>query len=271
MEGKMKKYIGVAAMILIAVVFFLPIAGKMSSPDTYEKTIESIDDKISTVLVLTASSTLASAGISAIPDDTATPIAEKLSDFSEYFLLILCVLYLEKYLLTIIGAGVCKIVIPLFCVLFCVSFFRNPKEYRLLAAKLLLVGLALIAVIPASVKTSDMIYDVYRQSIDETIESAQELSDQTLSLTEAKSDKGLVDKILDSLSETVNSLLSRASKILNRFVESIAVIIVTSCVIPLLVLLFFLWVIKILTGVDVNEKLRHRRAERRTQSAQQEL
>jgi hypothetical protein len=39
--------------------------------------------------------------------------------------------------------------------------------------------------------------------------------------------------------------------------------IVTSCLIPLLVLLFFLWLVKTVTGIDANEALRRRRAERR--------
>lgn len=263
MEAKAKKWLIVAALLLVAVVSFLPIADKLSAPATHAKTIASIDEKITKVLTLTASATMASAGISAIPDDTATPISEKLADFSEYFLVILCVLYMEKYLLTIIGAGVFRILIPIACALLGVSLFWNPKTLRHLAAKLAFIGLALVIVIPASVRTSDMIYGVYRSSIDETIESAQELSEETLSLTDAESDKGLLEKILEGLSETLDSLLNKAAKILNRFIESIAVMIVTSCLIPLLVLLFFLWVVKAITGIDAYEKLRRFRAERR--------
>ena len=268
MEAKLKKWLIVAALLLVALVSFLPVADKMSAPATHARTIASIDDKISTVLALTASSTLASAGISAVPDDTATPIAEKLADFSEYFLVILCVLYAEKYLLTILGAGVFKILIPCACVLFGISLFWNPKVCRHIAAKLVFVGLALAIVIPLSVRTSDMIYDVYKSSIDGTIQSAQELSDETLSLTEAKSDAGLIERILDGLSETVNSLLNKAAKIVNRFIESIAVMVVTSCLIPLLVLLFFLWLIKAVTGIDANEVVRRRRAQLRGGAAE---
>ena len=271
MEAKLKKSIFIAFLILVAVVSFLPIADKASSPASHAKTIASIDEKISTVLTLTAATTLASAGVSAIPDDTATPIAEKLADFSEYFLVVLCVLYTEKYLLTIIGAGVFKILVPIACALVGVSLFWNPKSLRHLAGKLLLVGLALYIVIPAGVKTSDMIYDVYKTSIDATVTSAQELSDETLSLTEAKEDQGLIDRILEGLSETLDSLLGKASRILNRFVESLAVMIVTSCLIPLLVLLFFLWVIKMITGIDTAELIRRRRAQRRGETPGGEL
>ena len=246
--------------LLVSIFFIAPYA---SRPDVHERDLSSIDAKIETVLKLTATSTVASAGISAIPGDTATPIADKLADFSEYFLVILCVLYMEKYLLTIVGAGVFRILIPIACVLAGVSLFWNPKSLRRLAARLVFIGLALVIVIPASVRTSDMIYDVYRSSIDETITSAQELSEETLSLTEAESDKGLLEKVLEGLSETLDSLLNKAAKILNRFIESIAVMIVTSCLIPLLVLVFFLWVVKYVTGIDAYDRLRRYRAGRR--------
>ena len=38
---------------------------------------------------------------------------------------------------------------------------------------------------------------------------------------------------------------------LNRFIEAIAVMLVTSCVIPILVLLFFVWLVKLVLGVNI--------------------
>ena len=98
--------------LLVSIFFIAPYA---SRPDVHERDLSSIDAKIETVLKLTASSTLASAGISAIPSDTATPIAEKLADFTEYFLLILCVLYSEKYMITVAGTGVFGYLVPAVC------------------------------------------------------------------------------------------------------------------------------------------------------------
>ena len=108
MEEKTSLWIRIAVLMLLivlAVVSFYPLAKRAEAPETHQETVQAIDDKIETVLKLAATSTVASAGISAIPGDTATPIAEKLADFSEYFLLILSVLYAEKYLLTVSGAG----------------------------------------------------------------------------------------------------------------------------------------------------------------------
>ena len=174
------------ALIVIAVVSFFPIAQRYTSPERYTDYVASIDEKTETVLKLMAASTVTSAGITAIPGDTATPIAEKLADFSEYFLLILCVLYAEKYLLTIIPYGVFKGLIPLTCALFIAGRIWNPRLLDKQGFKLLLIGIALLLVIPLSVRTSDMIYNTYKESIDSTLASAEALTDETTELSEAQ-------------------------------------------------------------------------------------
>ena len=240
------------ALILFAVLSFFPLAARFSAPERYTAYTESIDAKTDTVLKLMAVSTVTSAGISAIPGDTATPIAEKLADFSEYFLLILCVLYAEKYLLSIIPLGVFRGLFPLACVLLAAGRIWNPRLLDRQAGKLALIGVAMLLVIPLSVRTSDLIYTTFQDSIDSTIASAEELSEETKELSEAD-DVGMLRAALNRLSETKDSLTEKASTILNRFVETLAVMIVTSCLIPILVLVFFLWVVKQLTGVDLRE------------------
>lgn len=237
-------------LAFIASISAFPLANYFSSPEYHEKTMESIDDKVSTVLTLTAASTALSAGLTFLPDDAATPIAEKLADFSGYFLLILCVLYAEKYLLSMVGLAAFRVVVPAACLLLFVSLFWKPRELKQLAVKIAAFGLALFFVIPLGLRVSDAIYDTYRSSIDDTITAAQDFTSETseLSLT---TDESLFNKILHNISETVSSLFQKVTGIVNRFVETLAVLIVTSCVIPIVILLFFLWLIKMLTGIDV--------------------
>ena len=250
-EHNLKRLLCVGLLLLAAVISFLFLSDRAAEPATHAGTISVIDEKTEDVLKLTASASLASFGVSAIPGDTATPIAGKLADFSEYFLLILCVLYSEKYLIGIIGAGTFKVLIPCACLLGIVSLYWNPRLTRRLAVKLAAVGLAIYLIIPVSFKVSDMIYGAYRDSIDTTISAAEQLTDETAPLADA-TDRGIVDRILERISETTASLTDRAVDTVNRFVETLAIMIVTSCVIPLLVLLFFLWVIRQLTGVDLS-------------------
>ena len=259
-----KKLLIAAVLLLLAVLSFLLIADKAEDVNTHTATLAALDGRAETVLKLSAASALASAGITAIPGDTATPIAEKLADFTEYFLLILCVLYTEKYLVTILGAAAFKILIPCACILAGVSLFREPKPLRALAVKLTAVALAVYLVIPVSLRVSDLIYGAYEASIQNTVTSAEELTEKTASLTEAEGDKGLVASVLERIRETAGTLTDKAAATLNRFVETLAVMIVTSCVIPILVLLFFLWVIKQLTGLDLAERFRRRGEAHRT-------
>ena len=65
MEHTMKKLLIAALLILLAVVSALFLADKAMTPETHQKTIASLDEKTVTVLKLTATSTVASAAVSA--------------------------------------------------------------------------------------------------------------------------------------------------------------------------------------------------------------
>ena len=247
------------ACILIAALSFFFLAGILSSPETYAGIIRSIDDKVETVLKLTASSTAASAGITAIPGDAGTPIAEKLADFSEYGILILCVLYAEKYLLSILGSGVFKYIIPIACILYPIGFFRDLEGIKPILKKIAIVSLALYFVIPLSVHISDRIYDTYQASIDNTISAAEDLAEDATLAGSSAEDQNAIQRIWGYLSESASNFADRGAEILNRFIESLAVMIVTSCVIPILVLLFSLWIINQVFGFSIPTPSRHPR------------
>ena len=275
MNNTASKVVICMALVILALVSFFPLAERFPDSKLYDGAVRactaSIDEKTATVLRLTATATVTSAGLSAIPGDTATPIAEKLADFSEYFMLILCVLYAEKYLLAIIPAGVFRLLVPLACAFIAVGALRSSRRWAAQGGRLLLVGLLLLCVIPMSLRLSDSIYDRYQESINATILNAEELSETADELVQAQEDQNLFNKILGTIKETTGGLTQRAADTLNRFVEAVAVMIVTSCVIPVLVLLFFLWVIKQLTGVDLRDfapRRHHRRTEHEEEDQQ---
>ena len=95
-----------------------------------------------------------------------------------------------------------------------------------------------------------MIYATFDESINNTISSAEQIADDTVELTDAGENSGLIQSILSGISETASSLTEKAANTLNRFVETLAIMIVTSCIIPLLVVIFFVWLAKIITGVN---------------------
>jgi len=253
MEKTLKNILIIILLLALGIVSFTVLGGWSSEPKTYSSQIGSIEGKVNTVLTLTASSTLLSATVSALPGDTATPIAEKLADVTEYFLFILCALYAEKYLLTILGAAFFKVLIPISCLLCIIGQFFRPERLRHMAVRLVLLGFALFIAIPLGLHVSDLIYDTYRESISQTVSDCEALTSESSELSEAAESQGLIASISNRLSE----ITEKAAGILRRFVETLAVMIVTSCVIPILILIFFLWVIKIMTGTDLTVRAAH--------------
>ena len=256
MKSEVSKKLAAAALLLaLALVSFFPIAQKMSQPQTFSHAIESLDKKQETVLELTAASTAASAAITLLPGDAATPIAEKLADLSGYFLIVLCAIFLEKYLLTIMAGAAFRVLLPLACLLLAASLFFYRDTLRMIAKKLALFGLAVVLIIPTSVWVSDTIEDTYRASIGATIESAKQTTDAIGEATDDNADSdtktGLFSKVTEGISSAATAAVDKLKSVLNDFLEALAVMLVTSCLIPVLVLVFFVWLLKLFLGVDL--------------------
>lgn len=256
MKSEVSKKLAAAALLLaLALVSFFPVAQKMSQPQTFSHAIESLDKKQETVLELTAASTAASAAITLLPGDAATPIADKLADLSGYFLIVLCAIFLEKYLLTITAGAAFRVLLPLACLLLAASLFFCRDTLRMIAKKLALFGLALVLIIPTSVWVSDTIEDTYRASIGATIESAKQTTDAIGEATDDNADSdtktGLFSKVTEGISSAATAAVDKLKHVLNDFLEALAVMLVTSCLIPVLVLVFFVWLVKLFLGVDL--------------------
>lgn len=289
-----KKCIIAVILLLVAILSVTVIGKYASAPENHQKTIASLDEKKQTVMELTAASTVTSALITLLPGDTATPIAEKMADVSGYLLMVLCAIYLEKYLVTITGYVAFTYLIPIACGLWIFNLIFANATVQKLAAKLAVFGLAISLVVPASVKISDLIGDTYQAQIEATIEDAKntqnilENSDPGNDTGEAEigtctteaatantqektnSESGSVSNIFDWAKDAFSSakdsvanvvenvtisteeLVQKVENSLNHFIEAVAVMIITSCVIPMLVLLLFFWMVKIVLDVDLS-------------------
>ena len=69
-----------AALLAAAILSFALVTPWAASAETHEASLTALEEKQSTVLELAAASTAASAAITLLPGDAATPIAEKLAD-----------------------------------------------------------------------------------------------------------------------------------------------------------------------------------------------
>lgn len=246
-----KRVIAAFLCITLAFMSFFGMAKHMTSTRTHAETIAALDEKKATVMELTAASTAASAAITLIPGDTATPIADKVADLSTRFLIVLCAIYLEKYLVIITGYASWYLLIPVGFILLAVGLLLQKGGIRQvlmqLSTKLIVLGLAIALVIPASVKVSSIIEETYSSSIQQTIDSATQATEEIESAAQNTNKNGL--NIFNSLQQGVNDAARNLEQVLNKFMEAIAVMIVTSCVIPIVVLLFFWWVVKAIIGI----------------------
>ena len=255
----MARTVRIATVILLALTIILSctVAGnKLTDPATYSHTIETLDKNRTTVLGLSAAAAAASAAVSALPDDICSPLAQEISEFTTWFLMILSVIYLEKYLLTIFGAIACYALIPVGCSALLTDRFFPKAILRSIGIKLIAFGAALLLVIPSSVWVSDRINGIYSRSIEITVESANAVSENLIGdiAGENNENTSVIDEakaLLGDISGSVAGVIDQFKNVLNRFVEATAVMIVTTCLVPVLVILFFAWLVKTLFHVPL--------------------
>lgn len=243
--------------ILIAVISYFFISDFVSSANFTQGFIESIEKSRDSVLRLAGSSTAVSVAISALPGDLATPIATEIAELSFGFMAVLCAIYLEKFLVVLSGMVVFKWLIPIACL---ASFFGqllNKETLREVSKKIAIFALALFLIVPVSTKISDTIRDVYGETIDQTIESAENsagLIKESIQGGEVTEDTGNgLGKVIENLKRSGDTIANGTSefmkyleRLMTRFIESIAILVVTSCIIPIIVIIGIIWIVKLL-------------------------
>ena len=265
----------IAAPLVLALFSFFVLAKTTSGVDFHKANIESLENKKDKVMELTAASAAASAAITLIPGDVATPIASELADLSSKFVIVICAIYVEKYLLTITGYVTFAILIPIACIIFSIgALLMRPSTFRL-SFRIGLLGLAFFLVIPASLEISRMIENTYHESIEATIESATQTAEEIKAETESIAESTPAEtesepekpsqftetigswlnsvtesgrELTENITNSVNQSTEAFRQLFNNMLEAFAVMLDTSCVIPVLVLLLFVWMIKLIIG-----------------------
>lgn len=258
----------IVALVVLALLSGFVARPHFADTKTWDSTIEVIDQKKGNVLALTTSCVALSAGITALPGDTGTPVAEQLAQLSGNLGIVLAVLYLEKYLLTILWSVGLGILIPFALVLFAISLgihgrWSTSTVIRRVATRVLVVAIIGMVLVPASVWVSQKVDETYQVSIEQAEQKATEASKTSSTKSEKKSEttenKNVLEQLTDGASSLITSVTSGAKQMTDEIVqqvtdliEGVIVMIVTSCVIPLLVLAAFLWLGHVLLGIDIS-------------------
>ena len=242
-ENITTKAVSVILILAIALLSMFVLSKPATSPETYSKTIQAIDDKKATVMTLTATAAAASTGLATIPGDVTTPVANQIMAISEYLFVVVCFLFLEKSLLTVMGFLSFKVLIPAACLLLILCVFVKKDILKMLAAKMIVFALVLVTIIPLSVKISDMIYEMNRDTVDVVITEVSE--------EDSEKDEGWLGSILNKIENTVSKAGEYSKKLLNKFVDAIALFVIVYCIIPVIVVFVVIWFIKFLFEVSI--------------------
>ncbi len=237
----LKKIMIVVLLLLLAVFSVTKVAPWAKDPANHTHSIEQTEDKIATVMTLSGGAAATAATLSLLPGDMCTPIAEQLAELAKYFLVILSALYLEKFLIVISGFLTFAVFIPSSLVLKSISVLFDKKKLSDIAWKVALLGIVLFIIVPASVRLSDMVYQTQADKVNATVEEYNSLD------IEGEAKDGLFDKITSIAGETKD----KVTDFLSSLLESLAVMLVTSCIIPILVFVFLIWLTKTVFASNV--------------------
>lgn len=258
------------AIAFILIIIFMIcsltfLADIFTNPYTYSSTIRSLDQKKVTVLGVSAAIAGSATLLAAVPDDATTPLAEELMDLSTYLLIVVCIIVLEKSLLTVFGAVSCYIFIPAACILALLYVVHQKHILFAWAIKLTAFALALLIIVPTAMKISDYIYEVNQVKIEQKVEESSKPTEPETD-TEEDKNKPWWQKVWDSVTDAVNDVanaisgavqkaLDQGKQALSDFTDAVAIFVIAYCAIPILVVILFIWLLKYLFNIKMNISL----------------
>jgi predicted PurR-regulated permease PerM len=213
-----------------------------------QDTVKHLEDSQNTIMKFSGTTIATSLSLSALPNDFASPLASTVSDLNTYFIFIFAVLFVEK-LLVIEGIKIALVwMIPAACVLGILAVVFEKDVFKNFAKKLLILGISVIFVVPISTHFTETVCADYLTYVDETIEEADAGANKINELmAEETEDATFFDKLSNAFKTAindVNDLLAYFKNVVKKCVNSVAVMIVTTFVLPMLVMLLFRWLLK---------------------------
>lgn len=284
-HGKKRKALAVTLcviLILSLVLGWSPLNQISATP--FQNTLS---HKMSQVTVVMGATIALGVVVDAIPVVNADQLAGKLFDVAGYLMVVLGAIIAMKILLTVSLQFSFGIIIPFACLLASWALFRDDKVFMVIAKKLAIFAIVFAIAIPASVlitMTIDSAFEADRDQLVEQMQQGEEIIDaasnelqgenaELESLETSSSNgsvldnvRGFAGNIVSGIAERVASLkgaiadklngaLETAQKALEDVILHTVQWIVTTCAVPIVTLIGFGFVIKILFGFDINPAL----------------
>jgi len=247
-ENQFVKIFKVFTILFVIAVFSCCLLSKwVPARQFFISTIDCLEESTEKVTKFAGAMIGSSTAISALPDDFATPLANSLADMNKYFVFILIVLFLEK-LIVVEGTKIAFVwLIPIACGIYFLGYLVKKKVLQNFACKLFILAIALVLVIPCSVHCTNLVAADYLEYVDETIDETIDSSDKINEIiTSQDEDQSFFEKLSNAVHtamEGVSDLAKYFNNLIRKCINMIAILILTSFVVPLLIAFFFKWLL----------------------------
>lgn len=247
--------IKILSLLLAAALSFFVATTKLPKTSFVRDSLQSVEDSSNTVMTLSAATLSASLAISALPDDFATPLADSLADMNIYFVAILVVLFFEKILIQYGMKAAFAILIPLACFVGILFIATKRDILKGLAARLCVLGLAVAFVVPCSTHITNIVASDLTTYVNDTIEETENGADKLNEAMEGDTeDKTIFDNLSDLFQTAIHGisdLMLHFQNTIRRCMNSIAILILTNCLMPLLTFFVLKWILKELFQIAI--------------------
>lgn len=244
----MKEKLAKVLLLIFITVFSITVLANIVPDTVYmQETVEYLDESQATIMTFSGTASATSLALSALPEDFATPLASTVSDLNTYFIFMFAVLFVEK-LMVLEGTKLTfAYVIPVTCLLYILFVLSGKEMFRNFGRKLLILGIALIFVIPVSTRFTNIVCKDYMVYVDETIAEADAGASKINEvMSTGNEDIGFFERLSAAFKTSirdVTDLLDYFNNVIKRCINSVAIMLVTTFVVPFLIMLLFRWLL----------------------------
>ncbi len=249
-------------LVLIALISFFALAKFLSTSTAFNGTYAALEEKQNTVAEISAISVAAASILHYVPGGEA--LSKELVELGGYFIIILAAIYLEKILIGISGLAAFKVLIPIGLFAGAGYILTKNEAMKSMSKKLISFGIILFLLVPSSVWISNLV-----ENNRELFSGQQEIEELQIEIKEIEGksedeeideDAGFFDKLRNRTADAAASIKELPAKI-KRFptfakekydalMDYVAFFLITTCVIPIVVLVLLIEIVKQLFGIS---------------------
>ena len=235
-------------LVLIGVFSFFVVTSWLPDRDFIQDSLESVEESSNTVMKFSAATLSTSLAISALPDDFATPLADSLADMNIYFIAILVMLHFEQLLIRYGVKLAFAIAIPAACGIGILSILLKKELLKGIAARVAVLGLAVALVVPCSTHITNYVATDLTTYVENTIVDTEDGADKLNEAMEGGTEEQTIFEKLSDLFQTaindMSNLMSHFQNPIRKCMNSIAILILTNCLMPLVNFFILKWILK---------------------------